>query len=441
MVKLMARRQPENIIVVGAGAAGLIAARELGRAGKKVTILEARDRCGGRIHPLPSAEFGYPAEGGAEFVHGEAPVTRRLLGEAGLATLRIKGARWSVEKGVLSRDDWSDPHADQFHNVLMELKSDMTVAQFLQQHFSGQQYAELRSSIAGRVEGYDAADPHRASVLALRDEWMDRGDSPQARVAGGYHALVDFLVSECRKNGVVIRLGSAVTAIEASDEGGVVHCANGDANACDAVILTVPIPLLKEIELPAPEREKAEAASTIGFGNVIKILLRFETRWWVEKQKELADLTFLFSDARVRVWWTQHPSDFPLLTGWLGGPRTEAFAHLDEHGLIEAGIASLASVFGLDVELLRGKLVAARAINWAKDPFARGAYSYATVETREAQSKLSKPDDRRVLFSGEALYRGRDMGTVEAALATGLAATRIVLQENNSGSRSAISQE
>ena len=112
--KTMARRQPENIIVVGAGAAGLIAARELGRAGKKVTILEARDRCGGRIHPLPSAEFGYPAEGGAEFVHGKAPMTRRLLGEAGLSTLRIKGARWSVEKGVLSCDDWSDPHADRF---------------------------------------------------------------------------------------------------------------------------------------------------------------------------------------------------------------------------------------------------------------------------------------------------------------------------------------
>ena len=191
----MARPQAENIIVIGAGATGLVAARELARAGKRVTILEARDRCGGRIHPLPSAEFGYPAEGGAEFVHGEAPLTRRLLGEAGLATLRIKGARWSVEKGVLSPDDWSDPHVDQFHKVLMELRSDMSVAQFLQQHFSGQEYVELRTSIWGMVEGYDAADPHRASVLALRDEWMDRGESPQARIAGGYHALVDFLVS------------------------------------------------------------------------------------------------------------------------------------------------------------------------------------------------------------------------------------------------------
>jgi monoamine oxidase len=428
----MARPQAENIIVIGAGAAGLMAARELARAGKRVTILEARDRYGGRIDPLPSAEFGYPAEGGAEFVHGEAPVTRRLLREAGLSTLRIQGARWNVDDGVLSRDDWSDPHADQLHKALMELRSDMTVAQFLQQHFVGQEYAELRTSILGMVEGYDAADPHRASVLALRDEWMDRGDSPQGRIAGGYQALVDFLVSGCRKNGVTIRLGVTVTAIEASDGGGVVHCADGDAKECDAVILTVPIPLLKEIELPAPEREKAEAAATIGFGNVIKILLRFETRWWLEMQNELADLTFLFSDATIPVWWTQHPADFPVLTGWRGGPKTDAMAHFDEYELIEAGIASLAEAFGLNPQQLMRKLVAARAINWSKDPFARGAYSYATVETRKAQSTLSKPDDRPVLFSGEALYRGRDMGTVEAALASGLETARTILEANYS---------
>src|ERR1700722_12283564 len=136
----MARPQAENIIVIGAGAAGLIAARELARAGKRVTILEARDRYGGRIHPLPSAEFGYPAEGGAEFVHGEAPVTRRLLREAGLSTLPIHGARWDVDDGVLSRGDWSDPHANELHKALTELQSDMTVAEFLQQQFAGKEF-------------------------------------------------------------------------------------------------------------------------------------------------------------------------------------------------------------------------------------------------------------------------------------------------------------
>src|SRR6478609_8409346 len=76
--------QPNHIVVIGAGAAGLMAARELARAGRRVTLLEARDRCGGRIYPLPARDFGYAAEGGAEFVHGEAPVTCGLLREAGL---------------------------------------------------------------------------------------------------------------------------------------------------------------------------------------------------------------------------------------------------------------------------------------------------------------------------------------------------------------------
>ena len=78
----MPPQHPTHFIVVGAGAAGLMTARELARAGKRVTILEARDRCGGRIYPLPADEFGYPAEGGAEFVHGAATALSGLRVEA-----------------------------------------------------------------------------------------------------------------------------------------------------------------------------------------------------------------------------------------------------------------------------------------------------------------------------------------------------------------------
>src|SRR6516164_4877866 len=98
----MARRQLNHIVIVGAGAAGLMAARELGRAAKRVTILEARERCGGRIQPLPAAQFGYKADGGAEFIHGEAPITRGLLRQAGLSSLPVHGARWNVENGTFS---------------------------------------------------------------------------------------------------------------------------------------------------------------------------------------------------------------------------------------------------------------------------------------------------------------------------------------------------
>jgi monoamine oxidase len=423
----MARPHPDHIVVIGAGAAGLMAARELARAGKRVTILEARNRCGGRIHPLPSADFGYPAEGGAEFVHGEAPVTHGLVREAGLALLPIQGTRWTAEDGKFSREESQDLHEAEFHKALQELTDDLTVAEFLRRRFAGAEYGRLRHSIERMAEGYDAADPERASILALREEWMDGGRNPQARIIGGYGALVEFLTAECRNHGVAILLGSAVCAIEASNGRGVVRCANGDSHEYDAVVLTVPLPLLKEIVLPPAQRERAAAAADIGFGNVIKILLRFETRWWVDKRTDLADLTFLLSDARTPVWWTQHPTDLAVLTGWFGGPKTEAMANVGEHELIEGGLASLAEIFGFDPKQLMRYLVAARAINWAHDPLARGAYSYATPETRAAQAVLSRIDGGAVFFSGEALYRGRDMGTVEAALASGLETARTLL--------------
>ena len=422
----MTRPHPDRTVIIGAGAAGLMAARELGRAGRKVTVLEARDRCGGRIHPLPAAEFGYPAEGGAEFVHGEAPVTHSLLREARLSLLPIEGAQWTVEDGKLSREP-QDTHEAPLHRALQELKDDLTVAEFLRRYFAGPEYGRLRHSIERMVESYDAADPERASTLALRDEWMDGGRSTQARIAGGYGALIDFLTADCRNHAVAIHLGSAVSVIEAGNARGLVRCANGDAYEYDAVVLTVPLPLLKEIVLPPAERERAAAAAHIGFGNVIKILLRFETRWWVDKRMDLPDLTFLLSDGRIPVWWTQHPAEHPVLTGWFGGPRTEGMARLNEQELIEAGVGSLADIFGLDPKQLMGSLVAARAINWAHDPLAGGAYSYATPETRAAQAVLSRIDGRAVFFSGEALYRGQDTGTVEAALGCGLETARTLL--------------
>jgi monoamine oxidase len=418
----------EHIVIVGAGAAGLMAARELARAGRKVTVLEARTRCGGRIHPLPASEFGYAAEGGAEFVHGEAPLTRRLLREAGLSLQEIEGEQWSSDGTRLSRDPHDESHDAELQAVLRDLKDDLPVAEFLRRHFAGDDYAPMRHSIERMVEGYDAADPERASTLALREEWMAGGHAPQARIDGGYGGLVDFLAADCRRHGVAIHLGCVVTAIEEGGREAVVHCAGGEGHGCDRAILTVPLPLLREIALPASADAKLAATNDIGFGNVIKILLRFARPWWRERQRDLAGMTFLLSDERIPVWWTQYPSRHAMLTGWFGGPRTAELDSLDSQGLIEAGLDSLAAIFRLPLEDVAGELVAAEATNWAHDPFARGAYSWATPRTRAAQAILARADGR-VLFSGEALYRGPDMGTVEAALASGLETAGIILRE------------
>lgn len=405
-----------------------MAARELARAGRRVTVLEARDRCGGRIAPLSAEAFGYAAEGGAEFVHGAAPVTRTLMREAGLSLAPRRGTRWSTRSGMLRTDESLLPHADRFYEALIETTVDVPIAEFLEAHFADRHYDELRRSVIRTVEGYDAADPRRFSTLALRDEWMSRDDGEHGRLREGYGALIAHLASDCRKRGAAIRLGAAVTAIGESGGGVVVRCRDGATIEADAAILTVPLPLLSEIALPPTARERAEAAADIGFGNVIKILLRFATPWWADIGGfPLADLSFLLSNARVPTWWTQYPTAHPVLTGWFAGPKADTVSSLSDDELVVLGLASLAEIFDVSAASLGRNLVASRAINWRNDPFARGAYSYATPKTRKALAMLNRPDGDAIFFSGEALYAGPDMGTVEAALASGQEAALTIL--------------
>ena len=388
----MASQNPNHIVVVGAGAAGLLSARELARAGRQVTVLEARDRLGGRIYPLPPEEFGYKAEGGPEFIHGAAPVTRGLIQEAGLSPRSRGGTRWTVRNGVWSQSDPSMPHASEFYRALDQVTVDLPIAEFLATQFGAPRYGELRRRITRTVEGYDAADPNCASTLALREEWT-APEGQHGRIAEGYGALIDYLAADCRTHGGVIHLGAEVAAIEQTPAGLTVRCRDSVVFAADAAILTLPLPLLAEIVLPAVARERAAAAADIGYGNVVKILLRFTTRWWVEwKGHDLSDLSFLLSDAAVPTWWTQRPADHPVLTGWYAGPKADRASSLSEAELVEMGLASLAEIFALPAERLRANLVAARAFNWRNDPFARGAYSYATPKTRAAQRTLTRPD-------------------------------------------------
>jgi monoamine oxidase len=347
--------------------------------------------------------------------------------EARLSLAPHGGSRWSTRSGEFAPDESRTPHARRFYQALRELQTDVPIAQFLETLFADRQYDELRRSVTRMVEGYDAADPHRASTFAVRDEWLARGEGQQGRMREGYGALVAHLEAECREHGATIRLGATVTAIDEDRARIAAHCRDGAVFEADAAVLAVPLPVLSEVALPATARERAGAGAEIGFGNVVKILLRFATRWWSRHRgRDLADLSFLFSHAKVPTWWTQYPARHPVFTGWFAGPKADTVARLDESELIAIGLASLAETFELPAQVLAADLIASRAINWGNDPFARGAYSYATPQSRDAQSAL-REGAGAIFFSGEALYGGPDMGTVEAALASGVETAQRIL--------------
>jgi monoamine oxidase len=113
-------------------------------------------------------------------------------------------------------------------------------------------------------------------------------------------------------------------------------------------------------------------------------------------------------------------------------PKADTVARLTVTELVTMGLDSLAEIFNLPRDLITRDLMTSQAINWGNDPFTRGAYSYATPQTRQAQAALRKLNGGAVFFSGEALYAGRDMGTVEAALATGKETAQALLAAGQS---------
>ena len=431
-----------DVLVLGAGIAGLAAAECLAAAGRRVLILEARDRLGGRIHTVDDPALGHPIELGAEFVHGRPAELVGLIRKSGLTLERMptrhRGGRGRAPTPVPDIRDTLARLLDPAGGPL----PDMPVAVLLRQR-----RAELPSPagldpVARYLEGFHAADLGRFGTRSLAENEAaedEDGDDPH-RVREGYGALVQRLAARLDPDRAEIRLETVVASLRWRDGEvrATVRTAAGESTeiAASRAIVTLPLPALTRAAGAAgavaidPEPPGwRQALGALHMGHAQHIVLGFDARWWASQDED--GPAFVTGDAEpFPVWWSALPSRQALLTGWIGGPRAASLAGRNEEEVLRLAVDSVASVFGRDVAEVRTRLRLAYWHDWSADLFAGGAYSYGGVGAIEARRALALPVAGRLFLAGEAVAQHGRNATVHGALISGREAASALLAQS-----------
>jgi monoamine oxidase len=436
-----------DVVIVGAGVAGLAAARRLTEAGATTVVLEARDRIGGRIYTVRDGRTPIPIELGAEFIHGSAPEVVEITRSANLMVCDIHGERWTAERGrLLPLDDeefWTD-----LHRVMRRLDSgrtpDRSFQEFLDTKPGGRSLARQRGLAREFVEGYHAADLALVSARSLADggEPVDAAERRQSRILDGYDRVPAALAAGLRG----VRLSHAVR--EVAWEPGAVEVRyarpgeGASAISARAAIITVPLGVLQQTTGPsaitfAPEIDDTRrAASQLAMGTVGRIVLLFREPFWEARAmqrrtggRSLAELSFLHSsDDDVPTWWTAGPIRACTLVGWVGGQKASRLISRGRDEVESRAIAAAARLFGMRRQRMESLVKECWHHDWRGDPYTLGAYSYTLVGGSTAARRLARPVAGTLFFAGEAADSEGRTGTVHGAIGTGERAAASVLR-------------
>lgn len=415
-----------DIIIVGAGISGLVCAQKLVSAGKKVLVLEAKSKPGGRI--LTHSTSPYTIELGAEFIHGAPRSIIERLRDSNIPFYDVHEEHLYVGKKSRPIDFWERLNA--ISKKATRFKKDKSVVQFMDDlKLSG----DIKEIFKGFVEGFHAADPTKMSAKALdaSNPEMDRDleGCETFRITQGYQALVSSIYNDIQSK-CEIHFNAVVDKISWQKNSVTISSSIGEYSAACAVI-TLPIGVLKNpgsIQWSPYPENLIKSLEAFEMGHVVRMAFQFQSRFWESLSERR--FSFMHTDAKTYfpTWWTSLPVRSPILIGWQGGPKAKELSKLSEDQRADFALNSLSKITRKSLRFLHSQLVARYHHDWSNDPYCQGAYSYVSVDGMKRSETLKHPIEDTLFFAGEACGPHSSQGTVHGAIFSGEYSARRILK-------------
>ncbi len=418
----------KRIVVVGAGMAGLAAAKSLVANGHTVTVLEARLRVGGRVS-TSKIWSDQPVDLGAQWIHGASRNPITSLAQA----VQAKTVQTNANSEIVYDSAGKELTATGYRNLealrtAMEkaltkaqdtLSKDISLQQALETGLSWQSRSAadkiaLRYLINSEYEQEYSGSYSQMSALWFNDDQAYPGTD--LMFPNGYSAIPDYLAA-----GLDVRFGQGVTRINTGTTG-VVISTLATTYAADAVIVTLPLGVLQSGAVgfvPALPSDKRAALAGLGMGSLNKCILRFPRSFWPETYD------WIGSTSQAGGQWSEwislaKPLGKPILVGFNAADFGRQLEEMKDDQIVSSAMAALQKIYGSSIPQPTGFQIT----RWGKDPFALGAYSFVKLGgTAALRGVLAKPIGKTLFFAGEATH-ALYSATVHGAYLSGLQAAQ-----------------